>query len=122
VQSVALTADALLEQVREAVGDTCTATHSQTRDIGLVEISAPGVNKATMLQRCCERLGVQARHVAAFGDMPNDVDMLSWAGMPYAVDNAHPLLRELGFPTVPGNADSGVGRTILGWLDPEPVR
>jgi len=116
VQSLALSADDLLERVREVVGSSFTATHSQARDIGLVEISAAGVNKATMLQRCCERLGIDASRVAAFGDMPNDVDMLSWAGMPYAVAGGHPLLQQLGFREAPSNADSGVGQVIMGWL------
>ncbi len=93
-----------------------TATHSQLRDYGLVEISAPGVTKASMLRRFCARLGVRARHVAAFGDMPNDVDMLSWAGMPHIVANAHPALHALDFPVVGSNAESGVGRAILNWL------
>ena len=55
------------------------------------------------------------RDVAAFGDMPNDVAMLSWAGMPYAVSNAHPLLLDV-FPVVPSNVESGVGKTISAWL------
>jgi hydroxymethylpyrimidine pyrophosphatase-like HAD family hydrolase len=42
--------------------------------------------------------------------------MLTWAGRPYIVANAHPFLLELGFPTVPSNTDSGVGRTISRWL------
>ena len=88
----------------------------QMRAFGLVEISAAGVTKAAMLQRCCARLGIGAHEVAAFGDMPNDVDMLSWVGMPYIVANAHPALRTLNFPVVPGNDESGVGRTIRGWL------
>jgi hydroxymethylpyrimidine pyrophosphatase-like HAD family hydrolase len=52
--------------------------------------------------------------------MPNDVDMLSWAGMPHIVANAHPVLQGLDFPVVPGNEESGVGRTILAWLESEP--
>ncbi len=113
VQSMSVTADDLLARVKTAVGDSLTATHSQTRAFGLVEISAYGVNKASMLQRCCARLGIDAGRVAAFGDMPNDVDMLSWAGMPHVVGNAHPALLAGGFTVVPGNEDSGVGRTIL---------
>ena len=69
-----------------------------------------------MLQRFCARLGVHARDVAAFGDMPNDVAMLSWAGMPYVVSNAHPLLLDGTFTVVPGNHESGVGQTIQAWL------
>ncbi len=45
---------------------------------------------------CCSAAapgsGSTPRRVAAFGDMPNDVDMLSWAGMPHVVANAHPVL------------------------------
>jgi Cof subfamily protein (haloacid dehalogenase superfamily) len=118
VQSQTVPPDDLLRTVQAEVGDTLTATHSQTRAFGLVEISAPGVTKATMLQRCCARLGIEADQVAAFGDMPNDVHMLSWVGMPFVVANAHPALLALDFPVVPANDQSGVGRTILGWLDP----
>jgi Cof subfamily protein (haloacid dehalogenase superfamily) len=119
VQSQAVAPDDLLHTVRALVAGYLTATHSQTRDFGLVEISAYGVSKASMLQRCCVRLGIDARRVAAFGDMPNDVDMLSWAGMPHIVANAHPALQGLDYPVVPGNEESGVGRTILAWLESE---
>jgi Cof subfamily protein (haloacid dehalogenase superfamily) len=116
VQHRGIRPDELLENVRELLGDSLTATHSAGRDVGLVEVSAAGVSKASMLRRYCARLGVDARDVAAFGDMPNDVAMLSWAGMPYVVANAHPLLRRGQFPIVPANDESGVGRTIQGWL------
>ncbi|MCW2804040.1 MAG: hypothetical protein QOF52_2827 [Propionibacteriaceae bacterium] len=116
VQHTVVRPDDLLEQVRKVVGDTLTVTHSATGGIGLVEVSGPGVSKASMLRRCCIRLGVDAVDVAAFGDMPNDLDMLSWVGMPHVVANAHRLLLELGVPVVPGNDDSGVGRTIRRWL------
>ena len=45
--------------------------------------------------------------------MPNDVDMLSWAGMSFVVANAHPALLDLDFTVVPGNGESGVGKTIM---------
>jgi hydroxymethylpyrimidine pyrophosphatase-like HAD family hydrolase len=113
VQSADVHPDALLDRVRGCIGSTLTATHSASRGFGLVEISAPGVSKASMLRRCCDRLGISASRVAAFGDMPNDVDMLSWVGMPYVVANAHPSLLSGRYGVVPGNTDSGVGRTIL---------
>jgi len=49
--------------------------------------------------------------------MPNDLDMLTFAGQPHVVANAHPLLLGAGYPVVPGNDRSGVGRTILDWVD-----
>ena len=116
VQSQQVASDTLLQRVQAAVGEALTVTHSATRDYGLVEVSARGVHKGAMLARVCERLEIAARDVAAFGDMPNDVGMLSWVGMPHVVANAHPALREQGFTEVPGNAESGVGRTIAQWL------
>lgn len=116
VQSRALDADQLLAQVRAVVGDTLTVTHSANPGIGLVEVSGPGVSKASMLARCCARLGIDAADVAAFGDMPNDVAMLSWAGLPHVVANAHPVLLEGPYRVVPANVESGVGRTILDWV------
>lgn len=112
VQSRGLHSDELLARVNAAIGGRLTATHSATRGYGLVEVSAPGVDKGAMLARLCRRLGIEAADVAAFGDMPNDLSMLSWVGQPYVVANAHPALLERGFPTVPPNTESGVGQTI----------
>ena len=116
VQSQALDADRLLADVLAVVGDRLTVTHSAAHGVGLVEVSGPGVSKASMLARCCARLGVDPADVAAFGDMPNDVAMLSWAGLPHVVANAHPLLLEGPYRVVPANAESGVGRTIQDWV------
>jgi len=116
VQSQTRSPDQLLDDVRAIVGTSLTATHSASRGFGLVEVSAPGVSKASMLRRCCSQLDVEPAAVAAFGDMPNDLDMLSFAGMPHVVANAHSLLRDGRYPVVPGNDHSGVGRTILDWV------
>ena len=116
VQSQSRDADQLLADVRAVVGDRLTVTHSAAHGAGLVEVSGPGVSKASMLERCCARLGIDAADVAAFGDMPNDVAMLSWAGLPHVVANAHPVLLEGPYRVVPANAESGVGRTILDWV------
>jgi Cof subfamily protein (haloacid dehalogenase superfamily) len=116
IRHIEIRPDDLLARVRSVLGDLLTATHSASHDIGLVEISAPGVSKASMLERFCARLGIDASDVAAFGDMPNDVAMLSWAGMPHVVSNAHPLLLGGTFTVVPSNHESGVGQTIQAWL------
>lgn len=112
VQSPGLDSDELLARVDRVVGDRLSVTHSSSRGYGLVEVSAPGVDKGAMLARVCGRLGIEADEVAAFGDMPNDLSMLSWVGHPYVVANAHPALLARGFTQVPANTDSGVGQTI----------
>ncbi|MGD7707232.1 HAD family hydrolase [Microlunatus sp. Y2014] len=109
-------ADRLAELAGEVIGDRLTVTHSSDDGRGLLELSPAGVSKASMLAEHCRARGIAAEEVAAFGDMPNDLAMLQWAGMPYVMEGAHPAV--LGVGTVIGsNADSAVGGVITGWLD-----
>lgn len=84
----AMPPDELLAAAREVVGDLAELTHSS--DEGLLEVSAGGVSKATTLATLCAERGIGAEGVVAFGDMPNDLALLAWAGRPYAMGNAHP--------------------------------
>jgi len=108
--------DELAELATAAVGAAATVTHSGTGRYGLVEISAPGVTKASALRLLCERLGVAAADVVAFGDQPNDLAMLAWSGRPHVVANAHPSLLGRGFALVGPSTEGGVGRRILDLL------
>ena len=112
-----LDSDALAEQAARVVGDRLTQTHSVVAGAyGLLELSAPGVTKASTLALICAELGVGASDVIAFGDMPNDRAMLAWAGRGYVVANGHQSLLSAGFTVVPGNDADGVGRTVLDLL------
>jgi hypothetical protein len=84
---------------------------------GLVEISATGVTKATTLALVCERFGVAAADVVAFGDMPNDLPMLRWAGRSYAVGEAHPTVVEAATDRAGSNDDDGVARVLEALFD-----
>ena len=53
-------------------------------------------------------LGVDAADAVAFGDMPNDLDMLRWAGVGLAVANAHQLVIDAADAVVGTNIDDGV--------------
>ena len=102
-----LDSDALLAAARKAVGvEMANLTHS-SRD-GLLEISAAGVSKATTLASLCEEHGLAASQVIAFGDMPNDLPMLTWAGRAVAVANAHPDVLAVVDEVTSSNDDDGV--------------
>ncbi|MDH6112054.1 Cof subfamily protein (haloacid dehalogenase superfamily) [Kitasatospora sp. MAP12-15] len=102
--------DTFLEQGRAAVGALAEITRSSP--IPLLEISAPGVTKASTLARWCAEHGIDRSQVVAFGDMPNDLEMLAWAGTGYAVANAHPhVLAAVANRTV-SNQEDGVARVI----------
>ncbi len=103
-------ADELLARALEVLGDQVTLTHA-SRD-GLIEVSAAGVSKATTLSLLCEERGIAADQVLAFGDMPNDLPMLSWAGWGVAVANAHPEVLEIADEVTDSNDDDGVARVV----------
>ena len=54
------------------------------------------------------RLEISSDSVTAFGDMPNDLPMLAWAGISCAVANAHPRVLAAATRVVGNVADDGV--------------
>jgi Cof subfamily protein (haloacid dehalogenase superfamily) len=106
------TFEELREAVAAAVGDLATPSWSME---GLVEISAARITKAATLERVSADLGVGASDVVAFGDMPNDLAMLTWAGTSYAMENAHPSVIEAADHVAPANDHDGVA-TVLSEL------
>jgi hypothetical protein len=106
-----LTADVLLQRAREVVGHLAELSHSNSAD-GLLEIAAAGVSKASALTRVCAERGLRSGDVIAFGDMPNDLPMLEWAGHAVAVANAHPDLIAAADEVTTDNDDAGVARVL----------
>ena len=103
----------LAELSEPIVAGRLLTTYSTVSDNGLLEFSAPGISKASALQLVLDDLGIPAEDVIAFGDMPNDLDMLQMVGMPYRMSECHHALEVAGFPEAGSNADSGVGRTLV---------
>ena len=92
--------------VSRTLGGLVETTHSSSS--ALVEISAAGVTKAAGLAWLSEREGITAEHVLAFGDMPNDLPMLAWAGHSVAMGNAHPSVVEIADEVTATNDEDGV--------------
>ena len=78
----------------------------------LLEMSAPGVTKDFALAELALGLGIEAAHAVAFGDMPNDIGMLRWAGHGLAVANAHELVLAAADRVVGSNDDDGVAAEL----------
>ena len=105
-----LGSDELLAAARASLGALAEATHSSTD--GLLEISASGISKASGLAGLAQEHGVDAADVVAFGDMPNDIPMLSWAGHAVAVENAHAEVKAVADEMTATNDDDGVARVL----------
>ena len=103
-------ADELLVIARGLVGDLVEPTHSNGR--GLVEMGPLGVTKGTALAHLAAQRGIDRADVVAFGDMPNDLPMLAWAGNGYAMANAHRDVLEAVDLTTSSNDDDGVALVL----------
>jgi hydroxymethylpyrimidine pyrophosphatase-like HAD family hydrolase len=109
-----LSSDAMVAALTPVIGDHADLTFSHPR--GLVEVSPPGITKATGLAEVAQRHGVPAADVVAFGDMPNDLEMLRWAGHGVAMGNAHPALLEVADEVTATNAEDGLALVLERWF------
>ncbi|AND17879.1 HAD family phosphatase [Rathayibacter tritici] len=89
---------------------------SVSSDFGLVELMAAGVDKAAAVHALASSWGIDARTAVAFGDMPNDLGLFSWAGHPVAMGNAHDDVRAAAMEITTGNDDEGVARVVERWF------
>ncbi|MDO3647579.1 HAD family hydrolase [Nocardia mangyaensis] len=95
------------------VGDRAEITYSTEN--GLIEVAVPGVTKASGLAEVARRIGVEENSIVAFGDMPNDVPMLTMAGHGVAMGNAHQEAREAADEVTASNVDHGVAVVLERW-------
>jgi hypothetical protein len=100
------TSDELIEVVQRTVGETAAVTYSSPNTL---EISHPLVNKGWALAALCGASGIGPEDVVAFGDMPNDVAMLTWA---VAVANAHPAVLACADEVTCSNMHDGVAVVV----------
>lgn len=96
--------------VTGVVGERAVLAYSGVFD--LAELGPPGVSKAAGLADWCARRGIGPDRVWAFGDMPNDVPMLRWAGRSFVVAGGHPQARAAATDECPGNDEDGVAAII----------
>ncbi|MDO8378313.1 HAD family hydrolase [Phenylobacterium sp.] len=101
--------DDLHALIAALAGDRVAVTHSGAP---FVEFGALGVSKASGLLHLGQDLGIEAHEIIAFGDMPNDIPMLTLAGRGVAVANAHPHVLAAARETTHTNEEDGVARVI----------
>ena len=105
---------ALAVAAREVAGDDVHVTYSS--DNGLIEVAAAGVNKGATLARLAAEWGIGADETVVFGDMPNDLEMLAWAGLGVAMGNAHPDVHAVADEVAPEHHEDGVAAVVERWF------
>jgi HAD superfamily hydrolase (TIGR01484 family) len=109
-----LGSDVMAAAVREGLGELVDVTFSASG--GLVECSVRGVTKAHGLAQAAAHLGVAREDVVAFGDMPNDLEMLRWAGHGVAMGNGHPELHAVADEVTARHDEDGVALVLERWF------
>ncbi|KUH85815.1 MULTISPECIES: Cof-type HAD-IIB family hydrolase [unclassified Mycobacterium] len=100
-------------ELAKHVGPQGDITYSTNN--GLVEIMPVGISKATGVEELARPLGITAGEIVTFGDMPNDVPMLQWAGLGVAMGHAHPDALAAADEITSTNNDDGVARVLERW-------
>ena len=107
---VGYSCDDLLAIVSPALDGLVAVTHSSAK--GLVEAAAIGVSKASAVAAIAEANGIGPAEVIAFGDQPNDLPLLTWAGISCAVANSHPEVLTAATRVIASNDDDGVAQIL----------
>jgi len=81
-----------------------------------LEVNRAGVSKGAALQVLAGRLGLRPDEVMAFGDAGNDLEMLKWAGLSFAMENGTPEAKQAAKRLAPPNREAGVGQMIERFL------
>ena len=81
-----------------------------------VDVMNATANKGEGIRDLQKALGVTPAQTMVFGDFLNDLEMMDAADYSFAMDNAHPLLRERARYVAPPNSQNGVLRTICSVL------
>ncbi len=77
-----------------------------------VDISSLDANKGYALQKVQELYGITPEETLVFGDYNNDLEMLAMADFSFAMENAHPNVKEAANYATSSNDDFGVERIL----------
>ena len=103
-----------VQQVAKALADCCdvTATSFEDAVCDSGEITVKGINKALGIQKYIERNGIAREDTIAFGDGPNDLDMLSYAGIGVAMGNAREEVKQSADYITSSVNDDGIAKAM----------
>ncbi len=98
----------------EIGGDFDFMVHDPT----VVEIVPKGFNKGTGIQKVCEILGADMADTIAFGDSPNDIDMIDMAGIGVVMGDGNDETKEHADHITTGLYEDGIatGLKTLGLI------
>ncbi|MGB9434089.1 MAG: Cof-type HAD-IIB family hydrolase [Candidatus Acidiferrum sp.] len=89
-----------------------SVTIYEDRDFSMIDVIHPGVTKGTTLAEWTVARAIVPEEILAIGDNHNDLEMLSFAGVPVVMENSVPELKERGWHVTRSNDEDGVAAAI----------
>jgi hydroxymethylpyrimidine pyrophosphatase-like HAD family hydrolase len=105
-------AELVLQSVQFAHEFALAATVYEAKDFSMIDVIHPSVSKGAALAEWAGLRGVSAREILAIGDNHNDLEMLSFAGVPVVMGNSVPELKTRGWAITGSNDEDGVAAAI----------
>lgn len=101
----------LARRVRELLHGLAEVTYPLPEKF-LLDLMPPGIDKSRTVEALIARHGIRSDQVIAFGDMPNDIELLRWAGLGVAVANAHADVIAVADRVTASNDKDGVAQVV----------
>jgi Cof subfamily protein (haloacid dehalogenase superfamily) len=105
-------AEAVLRGAQATEGFKVAATVYDSRDFAMIDVLHPHCSKGAALAEWATLRGLVREEVMAVGDNHNDMEMLSFAGIPVVMGNCVPELRNFGWHETASNDHNGVAAAI----------
>jgi hydroxymethylpyrimidine pyrophosphatase-like HAD family hydrolase len=84
----------------------------ESRDFSMSDVIHPDCSKGSSLAEWAALRGFAREEVMAIGDNHNDLEMLSFAGVPVVMGNCVPELKTFGWHETGTNDENGVALAI----------
>ena len=105
-------AEAVLRGAETAEGFKVASTVYESRDFSMIDVIHPQCSKGAALAEWAALRGLTREEIMAVGDNHNDLEMLSFAGVPVVMGNCVPELRNFGWHETASNDHNGVAAAI----------
>jgi hydroxymethylpyrimidine pyrophosphatase-like HAD family hydrolase len=105
-------AEAALRSAPFAGEYALAVTTYESRDFAMIDVINPACSKGASLAEWADARGYRREEVMAIGDNHNDLEMLSFAGIPVVMGNGVPELKTYGWHETGTNDENGVALAI----------
>ena len=105
-------AEAALRRAPFADRFALAVTCYESKDFAMIDVINPVCSKGSSLAEWAAVRGFAREEVMAIGDNHNDLEMLTFAGIPVVMGNSVPELKKFGWHETASNDENGVAHAI----------